>query len=50
MEILVIPIAGRIAVADEIVAPGSVLYGRCNAEWVSEDFAYLAAVASDAIS
>lgn len=43
-ELLLIPIAGQIMVADGIAAAGSVLYGRCNAEQVSDDFAYLAAV------
>ena len=43
-ELLLIPIAGRIEVADGSAAAGSVLYGRCNAERASDDFAYLAAI------
>lgn len=43
-ELMLIPIAGQIEVADGSAAAGSVLYGRCNVEQVSDDFAYLAAI------
>ena len=44
-DLLLIPIAGEIRLADGLAAAGSVLYGRCNAAaQVSSDFAYLAAV------
>lgn len=47
-DLLLIPIAGRIMSADAMAAPGSVLFGRCNAERVSDDFDYLAAIPTDA--
>jgi mannose-6-phosphate isomerase len=45
-DLLLVPIAGQVDLADGPAAAGSVLFGRVTDAMVSDDFAYLAAVAT----